>query len=271
MTILDEILGATRALVARRRRERSLSALESDARAQPAPLSLARALHRDHTGDRLAFICESKRRSPSKGDIRLDYDAAANARSYAQHGADVLSVLTEPDFFGGSPDDLRAARQAAPDTPILRKDFVVDAYQLAEARAWGADAALLIAAALDASQLAELLDAARELGLSALVEFHDERELDRAPVDRIDVAGVNNRDLRTFEVDVERAPRVLRHLPRRIARVAESGLRDAQTLADLHAQGIDAVLIGETFMRASDPGSALARLRDETHSLIQTV
>jgi indole-3-glycerol phosphate synthase len=268
MTILDEILESTRHLVVRRKRERSASSLEAQGRDLASPLSLRDALHRESTGDRLAFICESKRRSPSKGVIRPDYDAARNADAYANSGADALSILTEPDFFGGSPDDLQAARAAAPETPILRKDFVVDAYQLYEARAWGADAVLLIAAALDASHLAELLYATRELGLSALVELHDESELDRVDFDLVEVAGVNNRDLRTFEVDVSRAPRVLGRLPRSIARVAESGLRDAQTLADLHRQGIDAVLIGETFMRAPDPGRALADLREQTHDLL---
>ena len=270
MTILDEILESTRHLVVRRKRERSSSSLDADARDRVAPLSLHRALHRDHTGGELSFICESKHRSPSKGVIRKGYDAAENAARYADAGASALSILTEPDFFGGSPSDLISARAAAPSIPILRKDFVVDVYQLHEARAWGADAVLLIVAALDPLHLSDLMDAAREMGLSTLVELHDEAELDRVDVDRLDVAGVNNRDLRTFEVDVSRAPRVLSRLPSRVARVAESGLRDAATLADLHTKGIDAVLIGETFMRAADPGQALRDLREQTQSLIHS-
>ncbi len=270
MTILDEILDSTRNLVVRRKRERSISSLEADARDQSEPLSLHRALHRDHTKGELSFICESKRKSPSKGVIRDPYSAADNAARYADAGASALSVLTEPDFFGGTPDDLIAARAAAPHIPILRKDFIVDVYQLFEARAWGADAVLLIVAALDPLHLSDLIHAADELGLSTLVELHDESELDRVDIDKLTVAGVNNRDLRTFEVDVSRAPRVLSRLPDRVAKVAESGLRDAATLADLHRQGIDAVLIGETFMRATDPGQALRDLREQTQTLIHS-
>lgn len=270
MTILDTILDATRTTVERRRRVVPLRALEDAPGFARTPFDGAQALRRTDEQGRaeVAFIAESKKRSPSKGLLRPDYDAAANARAYAEAGAAVTSVLTEPDFFDGAPEHLQAAREAAPLLPLLRKDFLIDVYQLAEARAWGADLVLLIAAALDKHALHDLLDGAKAYGLTPLVEVHDVRELDRFEVDRAPIVGVNHRDLRTFEVDLQKSPEVFRVLPPEIVRVAESGLKDAATIADLHRAGANAVLIGETFMREPSPGDALRQLRADVHALL---
>lgn len=270
MTILDDILAATRATVDLRRRAVPLRALEDAPGAARTPLDGAAALRRTDAQGRaeVAFLAESKKRSPSKGLLRPDYDPAENVRQYAEAGAAAASVLTEPDFFDGAPEHLQAAREAAPGLPLLRKDFVVDAYQLAEARAWGADLVLLIVAALDRHALHDLLDAATSYGLTPLVEVHDVRELDRFEMDRAPIVGVNHRDLRTFELDLAKSAEVFRVLPPEIVRVAESGLKDAATIAGLHRAGAEAVLIGETFMREASPGEALRRLREDVHALL---
>ena len=271
MSILDDILAATRATLDARRRGTPLRALEDAPGFARVPLGGAEALRRtDDLGQpEVVFLAESKRRSPSKGLLRDPYDAAENVRQYAEAGAAAASVLTEPDFFGGAPEDLQAAREAAPSLPLLRKDFVVDVYQLAEARAWGADLVLLIATALDKHALHDLLDAAKGYGLTPLVEVHDVRELDRFEVDRAPVVGVNHRDLRTFELDLAKSPEVFRVLPPKTVRVAESGLKDAETIAALARAGADAVLIGETFMREPSPGEALRRLRADVAALLR--
>jgi indole-3-glycerol phosphate synthase len=267
MTILDQILADTRTLVLRRKTEVPVAALETRAAFTAPTLSLARALRRTDPAQPPAIIAEIKKASPSKGVIAPDFHPIDTARAYKQAGAAAISVLTEPTHFQGSLDVLRKVRHAA-DLPLLRKDFIVDEYQLIEARAFGADAVLLIAAALDPAELHDLHDAATDLGLECLVEVHDADELDALDLDRVQTLGVNNRDLKTFEVDVERAPRVLADVPEHIVRVAESGLRDAADLAMLRQRGIDAVLIGEAFMRARQPGQALADLRRETADLL---
>ncbi len=266
MTILDQILTDTRALVLRRKSEVPLAALEARPAFRAPTLSLACALRRD---GELAVIAEIKKASPSQGVIASDFHPVDTARAYKQAGAAAVSVLTEPTHFQGSLDTLAKVRLGT-DLPLLRKDFIVDPYQLVEARAYGADAVLLIAAALDPVQLCDLHDAATDLGMECLVELHDESELATVDLDRVNILGVNNRDLKTFEVDVERAPRVLADVPERIVRVAESGLRNATDLAMLYRQGIDAVLIGETFMRARHPGDALRQLRRETAALLSS-
>lgn len=265
MSILDTILQQTRATVARRKLDTSASDLLRSDGFQRVPVPFAPALRQPD----LAFIAESKRRSPSKGLLRDPYDAAANARAYTAAGAAALSILTEPDFFDGSPEHLQAARQVTK-LPLLRKDFVVDEYQLLEARAWGADAVLLIAAVHESDLLRHLQQVAAELGLGALIEVHEASEFDRIDWDQAEVVGVNNRNLQTFQVDTSRAPRVFAHLPKQVARVAESGLRDAATLASLRRAGTDAVLIGEAFMRAENPGEALADLRQRVQVLLET-
>ena len=259
-TILDQILDDTRRLVAERKAVTPAAALEKRPAFHAPTLSLARALRRP---DGPAYIAECKRASPSEGVIRPEYQPVEIARAYKQAAASALSVLTEPTHFQGSLDHLAAIRHAV-DLPLLRKDFVVDAYQLVEARAYGADAVLLIAAALDARQLHDLLDAARDLDLGVLVEVHADDELEKLDLDRVDVLGVNSRDLQTFEVDLSRAERIFAALPDRIVRVAESGIRTAEDAARLRGYGADAFLVGTHFMRQPDPGRALAALRRET-------
>jgi len=254
--ILDDILGRTRADLAVRRDKRPLPDLEAAAARLPPARSLARALRRP---GKISCISEFKRRSPSAGWIAEGADPAVVAPAYAAGGAAALSVLTDGPFFGGSLEDLAAAR-AACDLPILRKDFVVDRYQIVEARAGGADAVLLIVAALDDPELAALLAAAREVGLDALVEAHDEAEVARAVAAGASIVGINNRDLRTFTVDRGLAARMRPRVPADRIIVAESGIRDAADVAGLRAAGIDAILVGETLMRAPDPAAALRAL-----------
>ncbi|MDX1547000.1 MAG: indole-3-glycerol phosphate synthase TrpC [Rhodothermales bacterium] len=255
MTILDRIVADVRARLDVRKRTVSRSTLEAAPFFAAPTRSLAGALR----GDALAILAECKKASPSKGTIRNDFDVADLAQRYARAGAAAISVLTEPDHFQGHLDFLAAARRVV-DVPLLRKDFIVDPYQLVEARAYGADAVLLIAAVLEAEQLRDLHAAADALGLDCLVEVYDPAELDRIDFGQVRILGVNNRDLRTFEVDVEHSLRVFERVPAHVVRVSESGLRTARELAHLRRHGVDAVLIGETFMRAADPGAALARL-----------
>ncbi len=264
MTILDTLVEATRARVARSKRDVPVRRLEESPLFRRPTLPLGRALRRPD----LAVLAEIKRASPSQGLIRQDFDVAALARQYERHGAAAVSVLTEPQHFQGSLDHLALARRSV-GLPLLRKDFIVDAYQLVEARACGADAVLLIAAVLDRAQLADLHAAAAALGLSCLVEVYERSELEKIDFGQVEVLGVNNRDLRTFAVDVEHALRVFADVPGGVVRVAESGLRTAADLAHLRRHGVDAVLIGETFMRAAQPGEALAKLQGEVRALLE--
>lgn len=259
-TVLDRIVADVHAALDRRRATVPVAALEDRPAFHAPTLSLARALRRP---DAPAFLAECKRRSPSAGVLRIDYDAAEIARAYRTAAAAAISVLTEPEHFGGSLADLAAVRQAV-DLPVMRKDFVVDAYQLAEARAYGADAVLLIAAILDPAHLHDLHDAAAGLGLDALVEVHDPRELDELDLDRLALVGVNRRDLRTFEIVPERAAEVFPRLPDHVVRVAESGVDSGADAAAQVRAGADALLVGSAFMRQSEPGRALAALRRET-------
>ena len=207
----------------------------------------------------LRVIAECKRRSPSKGVLRRDYDPVAIARSYAVAGAAALSVLTEPTFFDGSLDHLRAVRDAV-DIPVLRKDFVVTGFQIVEARAAGADAVLLIVAALTDAELTQLIEQARQLELAPLVEVHDADELQRAVDAGADLIGVNSRNLRTLEVSGAVFTALAPRLPAAITAVAESGLKSGEDLRRLHDLRYDAFLIGERFMTDPDPGTALATL-----------
>jgi indole-3-glycerol phosphate synthase len=209
--------------------------------------------------DGVNVIAECKRRSPSRGVLRADYDPVAIARGYAEAGAAAISVLTEPTFFDGSLDHLRAVR-AAVAVPVLRKDFIVSEYQILEARAAGADAVLLIVAALDPVELRALAGCAAGLGLDALVEVHDADEL-RAALDAgARIVGVNNRNLRTLEVDVKASEAVIGLMPSDVIAVSESGLRTAEDLARLRQRGYRAFLIGERLMTVPDPGQALREL-----------
>jgi indole-3-glycerol phosphate synthase len=259
-SVLGQILADTRALVTERSARVPVAALEARSAFHAPTLSLGRALRRP---DGPTFVAELKRASPSEGELRREYDPPEIARQYRVAAAAALSVLTEPTHFKGSLDHLAAVRQAV-DLPLLRKDFVVSEYQIVEARAYGADAVLLIAAALDPTELHDLHDAATGLGLGVLVEVHDARELDGLDLDRVAVLGVNSRDLHTFAVDLGRAETVFRVLPERIVRVAESGIRTADDTSRLRDAGADAFLVGTAFMRETDPGRALAALRRET-------
>lgn len=255
--ILDDILARTRADVERRKRTQPLEVLERDSARWPPTRSLAGALR---LPGEIACIAEFKRRSPSAGWISQDADPAAVARGYASGGANALSVLTDEPFFGGTLDDLARAR-AACDRPVLRKDFIVDPYQLVETRAAGADATLLIVAALDQPSLTQMIRLAETLGLAVLVEAHDEGEVARAIEAGAEIVGINNRDLRTFTVDRELAVRLRARVPTDRIVVAESGIRDAADVARLRDAGVDAMLVGETLMRAPDPAAALRALR----------
>src|SRR2546421_4282861 len=260
-TYLDRILDATRARVAQSRRRRSFEDLDREARDTPPPRPFADAIR----APGMSLIAEFKRRSPSAGEIRVGADPAEVAEAYEQGGARALSVLTEPEFFSGSLEDLAAAREAT-SLPALRKDFVLDPYQVVEARAGGADTVLLIVAALpDPGLFAELAAAASDYGLAALVEVHEERELDAAFGIDPELVGVNQRDLRSFEVDTGLAVRLRGLIPPGVAVVAESGIGGRAAVEELEAAGVDGILVGETLMRAGDPGKAASALlgRDE--------
>jgi len=257
-TYLDGILLAHRLRAAGD--ARAEADLRRAADAAPPPRGFAAALA---AADGLAVIAEVKRRSPSKGDLFADLDPATLAGQYARGGATCLSVLTDEDHFGGSPADLAAAR-AACDLPVLRKDFTVSVHDVLDARAMGADCVLLIAAALDDDELAAFHGAATDVGLDALVEVHDEPELERALAVGARLVGVNQRDLVTFEVDHERALRMASQFPDDVVSVAESGVRGPDDAAALHDAGYDAVLVGESLVTSGDPARAVAALRAAT-------
>lgn len=256
-TFLDQILVRKRAEVAERRAalpDRELQARAAEA-TPPRPFEAALSPR----GGPIRIVAEVKRASPSAGAIDAGLDAPAQARRYAAAGAAAISVLTDAPGFGGSLDDLRAVR-AAVDVPLLRKDFVLDRYQLLEARAAGADAALLIVAALEPDALRRLVDACGELGLAALVEAHDPAEAELAVLAGARIVGVNNRDLRTFAVDLSTSERILPALPERVKAVAESGVRTAADARRLRRAGAANLLVGEALVRAADPGRLLAEL-----------
>jgi indole-3-glycerol phosphate synthase len=256
MTVrLDELVGATREAVHRRKRERPLAELEREAGSQPEGRPFAEAL--SHPGTSL--IAEHKRRSPSAGTIREDASCAEVVSAYERGGAAALSVLTEEAHFGGSLADLREAR-AATELPLLRKDFTIDRYQLYEAKAAGADAVLLVVGAMTQAELAGLYREAHALDLDAIVEIHDEEELDRALEVDADVLGINNRNLEDFSVDIQRTFDLLADVPAGKVVVSESGIQSREQIDELEQVGVDAVLIGETLMRAPDPEAAVREL-----------
>lgn len=223
------------------------------------PRGFERALREAVSNGRPAVIAEVKKASPSKGVLRADFDPAAIARSYEKGGAACLSVLTDVSFFQGSAQALQAAR-AACRLPVLRKDFLIDPYQVYEARVWGADCVLLIVAALDDDRLIELEDCALALGMDVLVEVHDSDELDRALKLRTPLVGINNRDLRTFEVSLQTTLSQLHRIPGDRLVVTESGIMTRDDVARMRAAGVGAFLVGEAFMRAPEPGEALRHL-----------
>lgn len=257
MTILDGILERKRAEVGEARAHIPEAEMAARARAADPPRGFRRALAE---GPAPRVIAELKRRSPSRGEIRADFDPALLAKSYLEGGAAALSVLTDGPGFGGTLDHLRLARAAVP-LPALRKDFVVDAYQLEEARAAGADAALLIVAALG-PELGELHERAFSLGLDVLVEVHDEAELERALEIDARMVGINNRDLRSFRVDLGVTERLAPRVPDGVLVVAESGISTGDDVRRLARAGARAYLVGESLMREPDPGNALRKLRE---------
>ncbi|MDP7550446.1 MAG: indole-3-glycerol phosphate synthase TrpC [Acidimicrobiales bacterium] len=255
-TYLDEILDHHRAVAAAD--SRSLDALIDEAGQFAQPRGFRNAIRSLDEG-LMAVIAEIKRRSPSRGDLAIDLDPAETAGAYMAGGATCLSVLTDQDHFGGSAADLRSARGAVP-IPVLRKDFTVDPRDVCDAALMGADAVLLIAAALDDSELSDFLALSRELGLDSLAEVHDESELERVLAAGADLVGVNQRDLNTFQVDSDRARRVGACIPAGVERVAESGVRTQEDAAVLYDAGFRAILVGESLVTSGDPGGAVADL-----------
>lgn len=254
-TYLDRILDDHRRVAASD--TRSLDALVENARSAPATRGFGAALG---AADGLGVISEVKRRSPSKGALNPDLDPADIARRYEAGGATCLSVLTDRDWFGGSPEDLAVARAACA-IPVLRKDFTVSAADVCDTRIMGADAVLLIAAALDDTELADFHALATEIGLDALVEIHDEAELERALTVDATLVGVNQRDLVTFEVDTDRAVRMAPQMPDGVIRIAESGVRGVEDATRLAEAGYHAVLVGESLVTHGDPAAGVSALR----------
>jgi indole-3-glycerol phosphate synthase len=259
--LLETIVAATRRIVEVREAQQPLAALAERAAAMP---SRANVFFGALAADGLNVIAECKRRSPSKGVLRADYDPVAIAAAYADAGAVAISVLTEPTFFDGALEHLAAVR-AAVTVPLLRKDFIVSEYQLLEAKVSGADAVLLIVAALRPPELKVLHDHAARHGLDALVEVHDARELAIAVDVGARIVGVNNRNLRTLDVDVHASEALIARMPRDVVAVSESGLRTPADLRRLHALGYRAFLIGERLMTMPEPGAELRALIAGAH------
>ena len=257
--ILERILAVKREEVAQAKAAKPLAVIEAEARAQPPARDFVGAIRARVAAGQPAVIAEIKKASPSKGVIRADFRPSEIAADYAAHGAACLSVLTDRQFFQGAPEFLQAAR-AACGLPVLRKDFLVDPYQIVEARAMGADAILLIAAALDLATMQAFEATADELGLGVLVEVHDGDELERALQLKTPLIGINNRNLRTFDVSLQTTLDLLPRVPAGRVVVAESGVLTGEDVAVLRDHQVHAFLVGEAFMRAPQPGEALAVL-----------
>ena len=257
--ILEKITAVKHQEVAAARKRKSLEAVRADAESRVLTRDFVGALRAKIADGQSAVIAEIKKASPSKGVLRADFEPADIAQSYAEHGAACLSVLTDKDFFQGSSDYLRQAR-ASCTLPVLRKDFMVDAYQIYESRAMGADAVLLIAACLNDGQMAEFEQIARSLDMAVLVEVHDADELLRALKLKSPLIGINNRNLKTFEVSLDTTISMLADVPKDRLLVTESGITTPADVARMREVGVNAFLVGEAFMRAADPGEALAKL-----------
>lgn len=259
MTILDDIAAYKREEVLAAKRRLSLQEVENQARAADAPRGFLAALRKARNEGRYGLVAEIKRASPSRGLIRADFDPSTLAKAYELGGAACLSVLTDGPSFQGSPEYLKLARQAS-NLPVLRKDFLLEAYQIVEARAWGADCVLVILAMVDDEAAFELLAAAKKWNMDTLVEIHDEAELDRALKIGADMIGINNRDLKTFATDLGVTLRIAPKVPQGILVVAESGLGSREDLKQLSDAGVSSFLIGESLMREADVASATAKL-----------
>ena len=265
--LLATIVAATRRIVEVRRSQESFDLVMRRAAAVMTNTAKPRGGGRFRAAlqhpDRLNVIAECKRRSPSRGVLRANYDPVALASSYERSGAAAISVLTEPTFFDGSLEHLRTVAEQV-DVPILRKDFIIDEYQIAEARAAGADAILLIVSALSDDALRQLHQVARRLGLDALVEVHDDAELDRALAAGAEIVGVNNRSLRTLTVDTHLSAALIGRMPAAVTAVAESGFKSAEELRRLREAGYHAFLVGERLVTSPDPEAALRELLAKT-------
>jgi indole-3-glycerol phosphate synthase len=261
--ILDKILDVKADEIRAAKKQHDLASLrrdvESDAEAKAALRNFEAALRNKITAGNAAVIAEVKKASPSKGILRENFNPAEIAVSYATHGAACLSVLTDEKFFQGAPAYLQQARAACA-LPALRKDFIIDPYQIYQARHWGADAILLIVAALDHGLMAELEACAHELGMSVLVEVHDSAELDAALRLKTQLMGVNNRNLRTFETSLQNTIDLLPRIPAEKLVITESGIRNIDDVKRMRDHNVHAFLVGETFMRAPEPGVELHRL-----------
>ncbi|MEX2600724.1 MAG: indole-3-glycerol phosphate synthase TrpC [Balneolaceae bacterium] len=264
-SILEQIVEKTREDLSRRKREVTFRDLESLEQYEKTRLGFADALR----GEEISIIAEVKKASPSKGVIREDFDPLKIAAGYLDGGASAISVLTDVPFFQGDLKYLNEISKEVP-IPLLRKDFIVEPYQVKEARAYGADAVLLIATVTSGSQLEELLHASREFGLDALVECYSLEEVEMLNWSLVGLFGVNNRDLNTFEVDLHRGVELLNLSPEKTVRVSESGLSSPKDLLLLHRNGIQAALIGEYFMRQPSPEDAVKRLLDGYRGLLET-
>lgn len=257
--ILNKILATKVEEVAAAKVLKSLVEVQAEAKAQPAPRDFTGALRAKLAAGKAAVIAEIKKASPSKGVIRADFRPAEIAASYAEHGAACLSVLTDRDYFQGAPEYLLAAR-AACNLPVLRKDFLVDPYQVYEARAMGADCILLIVSALSLAQMQEMEGIAQALGMAVLVESHDGDELTQALQLKTPLIGINNRNLRTFEVSLDTTIGLLPRIPAERIVITESGILGPDDVATMRGHSVHSYLVGEAFMRAEVPGAALAEL-----------
>lgn len=257
--ILNQIVAVKHQEVAAASKRKSLSAVRFDAESRVLTRDFVAAMRAKIAAGQAAVIAEIKKASPSKGLLREDFIAADIAQSYAEYGAACLSVLTDKQFFQGCVDYLKQAR-ASCQLPVLRKDFMVDAYQVYESRAIGADAILLIAAILDDAQLKDFEALARSLDMAVLVEVHDASELARALKLKTPLIGINNRNLKTFEVSLDTTLSLMREVPPERLLVCESGIHSRDDVLRMGAAGVNAFLVGEAFMRAPDPGAALAAL-----------
>ena len=257
--ILNRILARKTEEIAASKKVLSIDQLRQQPGTASAPRGFVKSLREKQSGGLAAVIAEIKKASPSKGVIREDFDPVQIARSYAKGGAACLSVLTDRDFFQGHNDFLVAARNAC-SLPVIRKDFIIDPYQVYEARALGSDCILLIVAALEAGALAELHALSSSLGMDTLVEVHDQSELERALLLDLDMVGINNRNLRTFETRLSTTLDLLDHIPEGCLVITESGIHSSEDVKLMRDQGVNGFLVGEAFMRADEPGDELQAL-----------